>query len=356
MKTFPTLLSFLFFYCNFFGHDKVFWHEIPTSSSHKKEVSSFSIDINKHVFASSSMDGTVKLWSIRTGKLINRPLLHNDGVFSVVFCDSGTELLTASKDKTVKVWDSLSGKQIGNTMEHGDEVTGAFFINKHRIVSFANNNKICLWERKKDKFILEKSIKLKEPIWGGGISPKGTYIFFRGRKSCFVFSYPQLKMLNEINHQENINDCLFDFQEKVFVAGGLDRVSICDLSHPNKPIERINQSGVIYSCAINFNGTILVTNGKRGASILDLVTGKKKGNIKGNKEGIACQFFPNSNDIVLTFGNILQIWDLNTMEKKCRDFFHPDEIWTINIAKDGNTILSGSIDGMIKIITKKPKA
>ena len=65
----------------------------------------------KHVVA-SDFHGTLKLWNVRSSKLVRKWKAHKNTAWSVAFTPNGRGLVTASDDSTLKYWDiglSVSG-------------------------------------------------------------------------------------------------------------------------------------------------------------------------------------------------------------------------------------------------------
>lgn len=91
-----------------------------TRKAHDKDINALDVDAAGQLFASSSQDRTVKIWSIREGEVQGILRGHRRGVWSVKFAplhtpsltsDTGTVaggsrgfVLTGSGDKTVKLW------------------------------------------------------------------------------------------------------------------------------------------------------------------------------------------------------------------------------------------------------------
>ncbi|KAL1894766.1 U3 small nucleolar RNA-associated protein 13 [Sporothrix stenoceras] len=91
-----------------------------TRKAHDKDINALDIDAAGQLFASSSQDRTVKIWSVREGEVQGILRGHRRGVWSVKFAplhtpsltsDTGTVaggsrgfVLTGSGDKTVKLW------------------------------------------------------------------------------------------------------------------------------------------------------------------------------------------------------------------------------------------------------------
>ena len=64
---------------------------------------------NAYQLASSSHDGTIKLWDADSGARLLTLQGHDSEVFSVAFSPDGKRLASASGNGTVKVWDISNG-------------------------------------------------------------------------------------------------------------------------------------------------------------------------------------------------------------------------------------------------------
>jgi WD40 repeat protein len=80
--------------------------------------------------ASSSVDGTIKLWNVETGKeqfAIMHGKRYGGYIESVAFSPNGKVLATASEDKSVKLWDASTGKLKATLSGHVGGVRGLAF-------------------------------------------------------------------------------------------------------------------------------------------------------------------------------------------------------------------------------------
>ncbi|CAK7274060.1 U3 small nucleolar RNA-associated protein 13 [Sporothrix epigloea] len=91
-----------------------------TRKAHDKDINALDVDAAGLLFASSSQDRTVKIWSVREGEVQGILRGHRRGVWSIKFAPPGTPsltsdtgtvaggsrgfILTGSGDKTVKLW------------------------------------------------------------------------------------------------------------------------------------------------------------------------------------------------------------------------------------------------------------
>lgn len=116
-----------------------------TRKAHDKDINALDVNPTGHLFASSSQDKTVKIWSVAEGEVQGILRGHKRGVWSVRFAPSHTPVihgdkgaiagkglvLTGSGDKTVKIW-SLSDYTCIRTFEgHSNSILKVAWLQQH---------------------------------------------------------------------------------------------------------------------------------------------------------------------------------------------------------------------------------
>jgi hypothetical protein len=71
---------------------------------------------------SGSVDGSIKVWDVRTGKAIRSLEGHQELVWSAVFAPDGRRIVSGSRDRTVRLWDVDSGKELKCFKGHTNEI------------------------------------------------------------------------------------------------------------------------------------------------------------------------------------------------------------------------------------------
>ncbi len=100
-------------------------------SGRQSLILSIAYDASGQRIATTSQDGTAKVWDAATGKLLAGPLRHDGGkqnaVFSGVFSRDGKHVLTGSFDGTVRVWNAEDGSEPPVKIEIGEPVLDAVY-------------------------------------------------------------------------------------------------------------------------------------------------------------------------------------------------------------------------------------
>jgi F-box/WD-40 domain protein MET30 len=70
----------------------------------------------------ASLDNTIKLWDLNTGKLLSTLFGHSDGVWGIA--GDTIRIVSASQDRSVKVWDLQTGTCVYTLTSHHSGVHG----------------------------------------------------------------------------------------------------------------------------------------------------------------------------------------------------------------------------------------
>ena len=81
-------------------------------------VTSVAIAPDGRTALSGSVDKTLKLWDLASGKELRTFTGHSDVVSSVAIAPDGRTALSGSWDKTLKLWDLASGKELRTFTGH----------------------------------------------------------------------------------------------------------------------------------------------------------------------------------------------------------------------------------------------
>ena len=84
-------------------------HCVQVLNGHENGVFSSRFNTDGSLLASSSEDGSIRLWDVQTGQCLQRLVGHSNCVWSISFAPDGRTLVSSSLDETIKLWDVETG-------------------------------------------------------------------------------------------------------------------------------------------------------------------------------------------------------------------------------------------------------
>ena len=80
--------------------------QVVMHGGHKVEITDVEFTRNGQRIATSSLDGTVRIWDVKTGLEVLTLDEHTGGVEGLGFSPDGWRLASANHDGTIRVWDA----------------------------------------------------------------------------------------------------------------------------------------------------------------------------------------------------------------------------------------------------------
>ncbi|KAK7466919.1 hypothetical protein VKT23_003983 [Stygiomarasmius scandens] len=115
---------------------------IKTTSSSPFPSSSNTPKSKNPVLVSGSLDNTIKVWDIETGKTIRTFFGHIEGVWGVA--GDKMRLVSGSHDRTIKVWNRDEGKCVSTLVGHTAAVS-CVALGEDKIISGSDDCTVKVW-------------------------------------------------------------------------------------------------------------------------------------------------------------------------------------------------------------------
>ena len=106
------------FLWHFKKHDFFLENKI-TLDDHTAKIVDIDFSEDEQFLASASWDHTIKIWNIKTGKVVKSIEGHNGPVNSVKFSDNGQYLYSAGYDGTIRYWRISDGQEVRTLVDNG---------------------------------------------------------------------------------------------------------------------------------------------------------------------------------------------------------------------------------------------
>ncbi|MCC3469545.1 MAG: hypothetical protein JGK37_27225 [Microcoleus sp. PH2017_06_SFM_O_A] len=84
--------------------------EVSIEQGHTDWIRSVAFSYSGKIVASGSVDGTVRIWDIRTGECLKILQGHTSRINSVAFSSNGKIIAACCRDGTIIIWDAGTGE------------------------------------------------------------------------------------------------------------------------------------------------------------------------------------------------------------------------------------------------------
>ncbi len=129
-KIISILLS-IFLYTSVFAQKPVLTQQL----GHTHLATCTATDPAGKLAASGSLDNTVKVWDLLSGKLLYTLKGHTNAVTECVFSSDGKTVFSASLDKTIKMWNVQTGEIIRTFRGHSSGVSSLALSRNNKVVA-----------------------------------------------------------------------------------------------------------------------------------------------------------------------------------------------------------------------------
>jgi WD40 repeat protein len=356
------------------GHYNANW--LSPNKSWYNKIFSVAFSPNGQLALSSSRDGTIKLWNLKTAHEIHTFKGHSSSVLTAIFSPDGRTILSGGEDNTLKLWDIKTGLELKTFKGHSAGIVAAkFSSNGLSAFSASLDNTVKLWNIETGNEIrtiisLDRNYRLNNAVF----SPSGERALLLNDYQIFHDSFDRISSsLMPENSPVNLllQVELWDLKtgQKIFTidrfppyAGNPQPITAIALS-PDGKIAISNVTEVIKIWNLDLERKIYTDNlakyyydhefMKVKGTVWDITPDQEFGRylytaIPYRYHLVSYSISP-ENHILLSNGDTLKFW--NTEERKLMTFQEPsdDRIIDVSFSPDGKIALSASAEGIVKL-------
>ena len=307
-------------------------HLHNTFKGHSAEGRQIAFSPDAQVLATSSVDGTVKLWSVSDGQQI-RTLTHPQGVTSLAFSPDKQLLATGSYDQAVRLWRMGDGAMVRTLMGHAGTVWSvAFSPDGQSIASSGEDKTVKLW-RVSDGLLQHTCSGHTLNVWSVDFSPDGELLasgsFDMTVKLWRVATGTLVRTLS--GHTEAVVHVAFSPDGRLLASGG-DDSSVRLWRFQDGTLVNTLTGGTdhVYSVAFSPDGRWLASGG-RGQNALGTLW----------KQIVGPRFSAR--------GNTVGLWRVSDGALQQVLSEHLDDVWSVAFSPDGRWLGSSSADKTMQV-------
>ncbi|MCZ8027804.1 MAG: WD40 repeat domain-containing protein [Microcystis sp. M53603_WE2] len=284
-------------------------------------ISSLSFSPDGKTLASSSSDGTIKLWKVETGEEIHTLNLDNfasDGIDSVRFSPDSKTLVSAGR--VIQLWNVETGKEIRTHMGRDGYVDARMGHDKD--ISFSPDSKTL------------------------ASSSDGTTI-----KLWNVETGKEIRTLK--GDDSSVQSVSFSLDGKILAAGSGDKtIKLWDVETGEKIRTLKGDDSLAQSVSFSPDGKTLVSGSNdRTIKLWDVKTGKEILTLPGHYDAFveSVSFSPDGKTLASgSDDDTIKLWDVKTGNEIRTLKGHDSSVKSVSFSPDGKTLASGSADGTVK--------
>ena len=352
-------------------------------SGHKGDIYSVAFSSDGKMLASGGADKTIKLWDIKTGKVIHTFIGHKGIVYSVRFSPNGKTLASGSEDETIKLWNIETGTDTHTFIGHKSSVYSVAFSPDGTTLASGSAKTIKLWNME-----TYKEIHTFREISTFHLSPE-----FREFHTYSVVFSPNGKILasgsmdmtiklwnietgkeipTSYRHNGQVLSVVFSPNGKILASGSMDMtIKLWNIETGKEIRTLFTGHNFVYSVVFNTNGTILAAGSEHGTiKLWNVKTGTEiRTFFTGHKDFVRSVAF-NPYDTILASGlrdGTIRLWhlidlqdieQLSILELLLIHAWQHAGIINLQTYQELNTIYnqaSGLVKKLIKTLTSQPK-
>ena len=345
-------------------------------SGHTEWVNRVAFSPDGTRLATSSDDGTAKVWDASSGKLLlTLESGHGDWVMGIAFSPDGTRLATVGGNETARVWDANTGQEILTLMHGMDSAYGIAFSPDGTKVAIAGPYAVAqVWDiTRRQKLFTHR---VQEPLWDIAFSPDGTRLATAGLegtagvwdantgKSSFLFSgVHQLDSGNPFFYSWHPMSVAFSPSGRYLATAGEDRlVRVWNLSTGTELLTLSGHTSPVDSVVFSPDGTHLATAGKDQKAKIwelsydsngDLVRGQELFTLSGHTAPITgLAFHPGGTRLATaSVDKSVRIWDISVGSSRELLSISAHEAQSTHVcySPDGTRLAGVNSDGMVGV-------
>jgi WD40 repeat protein len=333
--------------------------EVVPNIGHYSSVRSVGFSPNGALVVSGGFDGIVKLWHVRTGRLLRNLFGHAYSVSSVAFMPDGMRVLSGSSDQTIKLWDAATGRLLRTYAGQDSEVTSmALSADGTHVVSGTSAAAVKLLDVASGR-ILRTFTGHTKKVTSVGLSRDSARIVSGSEDRLVkVWDTAAGRLLHTFEgHSDEVTSVAFSPDGTRVLSGSMDKTAKLWDVVSGKLLRTFTRHMIgVNSVAYAPDGDRVLTGSTDGAMRLwDAGTGKTLHTLD-ERQGfvLSVAFSADGTRIVSGRSHAVLIWDATTGRRLSYFGGQDDErdrgfgVGAIAVSPEGTRVVSGTRDKMLK--------
>lgn len=268
----------------------------------------WSVAASPGLLTTANSDHSVKVWHLKTGRLLRTLSGHQDTVWSVAASPTAELVASGSSDQTVKVWSLNSG--------------GLLYSFQHMA-----------------------------PVWAVAVSPDGTILASSSGDQILLWSLQTGERLQTLaGHQDTVRAIAISADGQTLVSGSSDHtVKVWNLKTGHLMRSLTGHRDRVLAVAISPDGQTLVSGSvDQTLQVWDLDRGQLRYSLPGNQDWVnTVAISPDGTMLASGIGKTIRLWTLETGQPLQTLAPNAGDITSLAFGEKGQTLIGGSREAII---------
>jgi WD40 repeat protein len=329
--------------------------ELHTLKGHSSAVYGVAVTADGKRAVSASGDKTLRVWDLETGRELRTLEGHSRGVINVVVSPDGRRAISASWDATLKIWDLESGVEVKTLKGHSKSLNSVAVSADWRLaISASEDTTLKVWN-----LVTGREVRTLEghsaDVWGVALSADG-------RVAVSVSEDKTLKVWNVKTgrerytfrgHTSAVYGIAVSIDGRLAVSASDDgTLKVWDLEAGHELRTLRGHSTMVYGVALSTDCRLAVSASYDATlKVWDLATGRELRTLEGRSDALNAVSVSADGGLAVFASDdkTVKLWDLRA-ERELRTLSgHASPVYDVAISGDGRRAISASDDDTLKV-------